>query len=113
MGWAPISGGLAKRKFWVVEGEPHDRYYLYGKVELWIDAESWIGAWNRKDSWKGEVLNTYQVYGYLNHPAPMPGRQPEWFWSSQTAWQCAETLKHDRATLAGLRSDLSRRSIAA
>ena len=70
IGWAPVSGALAKRKFWVVEGVPKDRYYLYGRVELWIDAESWIGAWNRKYSWKGEALNTYQVYGYLNHPAP-------------------------------------------
>ena len=55
---------------------PHDRYYLYGKLELWIDAESWIGAWNRKFSWKGELLNTYQVYGYLNHPAQTAGRRP-------------------------------------
>jgi hypothetical protein len=86
---------------------PKDRYYLFGKDELWIDAESWIGAWNRKYSWKGEPLNTYQVYGYLNHPAQNPEGGYEWFWSSQTAWQCAETLKHNRATLAGLRSDMS------
>lgn len=52
-------------------------------------------------------MNTYQVYGYLNHPAPLPDGGAEWFWSSQTAWQCAEALKHDRATLAGLRSDMS------
>ena len=109
VGWAPVSAGLAKRKFWVVEGVPEDRYYLYGKVELWIDTESWIGSFNRKFSWKGEVLNTYQVNGYLNHPAPLPdseGGGYEWFWSSQHAWQCAEALKHNRATLAGLRADL-------
>jgi len=105
VGWAPVSGALAKRKFWVVEGVPNDRYYLYGRVELWIDAESWIGAWNRKFSWKDEVLNTYQVYGYLNAPAPVPGGGSEWFWASQTAWQCAESLKNNRATLAGLRAD--------
>jgi hypothetical protein len=110
LGWAPVSAGLAKRKFWVVEGTPEDRYYLYGKVELWIDTESWIGSFNRKFSWKGEVLNTYQVNGYLNHPAVVPdseGGGYEWFWSSQHAWQCAEALKHNRATLAGLRSDLA------
>ena len=55
VGWAPVSGALAKRKFWVVEGVPQDRYYLYGKLELWIDTESWIGAFNRKFSWKGEA----------------------------------------------------------
>jgi hypothetical protein len=108
VGWAPVSGALAKRKFWVVEGVPHDRYYLYGKVELWIDGESWVGAFNRKFDWKGEVLNTYQVNGYLNHPAPLPdGSGYEWFWSSQHVWQCAENLKARRATLAGLRSDMS------
>ncbi len=107
VGWAPVSAALAKRRFWIVEGVPHDRYYLYGKVELWIDAESWVGAFNRKYSWKGEVLNTYQVDGYLNHPAPLPDGGYEWFWSSQHAWQCAEALKHDRATLAGLREDMN------
>ncbi len=107
VGWAPVSAALAKRKFWVVEGVPEDRYYLFGKVELWIDSESWIGSFNRKFSWKGEVLNTYQVDGYLNHPAESPEGGYEWFWSSQHAWQCAEALKHNRATLAGLRSDMS------
>jgi hypothetical protein len=104
LGWAPVSGALAKRKFWVVEGVPKDRYYLFGKVELWIDAESWIGAWNRKYSWKGEAVNTYQVYGYLNHPAPTASGGTEWFWSAQTIWQCAEALKYNRATLVGLRA---------
>ena len=33
--WAPAAAGLAKRKFWVLEGVPKDRYYLYGKLELW------------------------------------------------------------------------------
>jgi Protein of unknown function (DUF1329) len=108
IGWAPVSAALAKRKFWVVEGVPNDRYYLYGKVELWIDSESWVGSFNRKFSWKDEVLNTYQVDGYLNHPAPLAdGSGYEWFWSSQHAWQCAESVKNQRATLAGLRSDMS------
>ena len=83
---------------------PRDRYYLYGKLELWIDTESWIGSWNRKFSWKGELLNTYRVAGYLNHPATRDGQQEtEWLWSTQEAWQCAEAIKADRATLAGLR----------
>ena len=104
--WAPVSGALAKRKFWVVEGVPRDKYYLFGKIELWIDAESWIGAYNRKFSWKGELLNTYAVYGYLNHPTKNPNTgEYEWFWSSQTAWQCAENVPASRATLAGLRED--------
>ena len=67
----------------------------------------WIGSFNRKFSWKGEALNTYQANGYLNHPAQTPEGTTEWFWSSQFAWQCAEALKYNRATLAGLRSDMS------
>jgi Protein of unknown function (DUF1329) len=108
IGWAPVSAALAKRKFWVVEGVPRDKYYLFGKIELWIDAESWTGAFNRKFSWKGELLNTYQVTGYLNHPTQNPKtNETEWFWSSQFAWQCAENLTANRATLAGLRSDMA------
>jgi uncharacterized protein DUF1329 len=106
LGWAPVSGVLTKRRFWVVEAVPRDRYYLYGRLELWIDAETWIGAWNRKFGWKGEPLNTYQVAGYLNHPVKRDGVDyTEWLWSSQEAWQCAESIKLDRATLAGLRRD--------
>lgn len=105
VGWSPADGVLTKRKFWVVEGTPRDRYYLYGKIELWIDAETWIGAWSRKFGWKDELLNTYQVAGYLNHPGVREGAPVEWLWSTQAAWQCAESVKLDRATLAGLRMD--------
>jgi len=108
LAWAPVSAALAKRKFWVVEGVPKDRYYLYGRIELWIDAESFEGAWNRKFSWKGELLNTYQVTAYLNHPTQRPGDPDvEWFWSSSHAWNCAENMMLDRATLTGLRASLT------
>jgi hypothetical protein len=104
--WAPAGGTLAKRKMWVLEGVPRDRYYLYGRIEAWIDAEAWVGAWNRKYSWKGELLNDYQVSSYLHHPAQRDGdSEVEWLWSAQHAWQCAENFKSDRATLAGFRSD--------
>ncbi|MFN8543412.1 MAG: DUF1329 domain-containing protein [Candidatus Binatia bacterium] len=104
--WAPTDGVLTKRKFWVVEGVPKDRYYLFGRIELWIDAESWIGAWARKFSWTGELLNTYQVNGYLNAPALRDGMpEVEWIWTNEGAWQCAENLKAGRATLAGIRAD--------
>jgi hypothetical protein len=115
LAWAPASAALAKRKFWVVEGVPRDRYYLYGRLQLWIDAESWSGAYNRKFSWKGELLNTYGVTGFLNHPARRDnggddaaddgeGSEVEWVWASQQAWQCAENVKMNRATLAGIRA---------
>ena len=48
VGWAPRTGALAKRPHWVIEGVPHDKYYLYGKMELYIDKVTFQGAWNRK-----------------------------------------------------------------
>src|SRR5207253_718511 len=59
--WAPVAAALAKRRFWILEGVPKDKYYLYGRLELWVDDYTWQGAWNRKFSWQGELLNVYQV----------------------------------------------------
>ena len=47
----------------MIEAIPRDKYYLYGKLELWIDAETWDGAWNRKFSWQGELVHVYQTHG--------------------------------------------------
>ncbi len=108
LAWAPAGAALAKRKFWVVEGTPRDRYYLYGKIEVWIDSESWVGAWNRKYGWKNELLNDYEVSAYLHHPVSRDGSdEVEWLWSAQNAWQCAESFRGNRATLAGLRPEPS------
>jgi hypothetical protein len=105
LAWAPASAGLARRRFWVVEGVPRDRYYFFGRLQLWIDAESWAGAYNRKFSWKDELLNSYGVTGYLNHPATREGSdEVEWLWASQQSWQCAENVKLQRATLTGIRA---------
>jgi hypothetical protein len=105
LAWAPVNSGLAKRRFWIVEGVPRDRYYLYGKIELWIDAETWAGAWNRKFSWKGELLNTYGIASFLNYPALREDQDDvEWMAASQQTWQCAENVKMNRATLAGIRA---------
>jgi hypothetical protein len=65
--WAPVAAALAKRKFWVLHGVPKDKYYLYGKIELWIDDTTWSGAWNRKFSWRGDLLNVYQVSGFASY----------------------------------------------
>src|SRR5439155_3501532 len=62
--WAPVAAGVARRRFWILEGVPKDKYYLYGRLELWVDDYTWQGAWNRKFSWQGELLNVYQVTGF-------------------------------------------------
>src|SRR6266516_2569212 len=96
--WGPVAAAVAKRKFWVLEGVPKDKYYLYGKMELWIDDTTWAGAWNRKFSWRGDLLNTLQVLGY----ATFPFNEHERWWGATMAFQLAENIKQDRATAAGM-----------
>jgi len=101
--WAPLTAVLVKRRFWVVEAVPRDPDYLFGRLELWIDAESWLGAWSRKFSWKGEIAATYQLVGEVPSPASGPaGMAPEWVTSEATPWACMEAVPLGRATLAGM-----------
>lgn len=102
--WAPVDAGLAKRPVWVIEAAPRDKYYLYGRIELWIDAETWDGAWNRKFDWKGQPVHLYQTMARINHPAGPPGER-EWLPVSTQVWACAENVRMRRATLGGMRPD--------
>jgi hypothetical protein len=102
--WAPSGLSLAKRQMWVVEATPHDKYYLYGRLEIWVDAETWAGAWNRKFSWNGELINTYQLTAWRNYPAG-PADNQEWMPAGTMAYACAENVKVNRATIGGLRAD--------
>ncbi len=99
--WAPVAPALAKRKFFVVSGKPKDRYYLYGKLELYIDAESFQGAWNRKFSWQGELLSTMQVLSYKPHKKVRPDGTEDWIQGSNMSYQVVENIKLNRATSAG------------
>ncbi|HLY37776.1 MAG TPA: outer membrane lipoprotein-sorting protein [Candidatus Binatia bacterium] len=98
LAWAPVVASLAKRRFWVLQGVPKDKYYLYGKLELWIDDHTWQGAWNRKFSWQGELLNVYQVTGV----ATVPFNEHERWWGSTFGLQLSENVKQDRATASGM-----------
>src|SRR5262249_23218924 len=46
--WAPLAPVLVKRKLWVVEATPRDSYYLFGRIELGLDQETFQGAVTRK-----------------------------------------------------------------
>lgn len=100
--WAPVDPALAKRSVWVVEGVPKDKYYLYGKLELWIDAETWDGAWNRKFNWTGELLSNYQILARVTQPVG-DGEAKEYLPISSMVWACSENFKMNRATLGGMR----------
>ena len=100
-GWAPVAPVLAKRKFWVIEATPKDKYYLYGRIELYIDKETYEGAWNRKFSWSGELLNTLQVMTFLRHKYTRPDGINEYLQGSNMGYRVAENVKMNRATTAG------------
>lgn len=102
--WAPRTAGLAERRFYVVEGVPKDRYYLFGKLELYIDAVSFQGAWNRKFDWKGELVNSFQVMAWNPHELKRPDGTSDFVQGSNQAFQTVEAVKLRRATVAGIKS---------
>jgi hypothetical protein len=103
--WAPLSAALAKRPFYVVEAVPKDKYYLFGRLQLYIDRISFQGAWNRKFSWKGELLNSMQVLGWVPAPFTRPSGKVDYLQASNMAFQCVENVARNQATVAGIKSD--------
>ncbi len=102
--WATATGALALRPHYVIEAVPKDKYYLYGKMEMYIDQITFQGSWNSKYSWKGELLNTYQVMAFIPKEVTRPDGAKDWVQGSTMAFQCAENIKRDQATVAGIKS---------
>ncbi len=95
--WAPVSFALARRRVWIIEGVPKDAYYLFGKIQLFIDKETYQGAYNRKFDWGGNLVNTYVVFADLNGSG---GDGDDDFYGAGTVvYQGAENLKLNRATV--------------
>jgi Protein of unknown function (DUF1329) len=66
LAWAPLDSKLVVRPTWVVAATPKDRYYLYGKILLWIDRETYKVSNVVKYDWKGQpaaVFNRAIAYG--------------------------------------------------
>jgi hypothetical protein len=104
VGWAPRTGALALRKHWLLHGVPKDKYYLYGHLDLYIDKITFQGSWNRKFSWKGELLNTLQVMAFIPKKVTRPDGKVDYVQGSNMAFQCAENIKNNQATVAGIKS---------
>jgi hypothetical protein len=102
--WAPVAPALAKRRFRVVEAVPKDRYYLYGKLQMYIDAVTFQGAWDRKFDWKGELLNVHEVLGYDPQRVVRPDGTADYVQGSNMAYQTNEAIKLSRATVAGIKT---------
>jgi len=94
--WAPLSFALVRRPAWIVEGVPKDRYYLFGKVQLYIDRETYQGAYNRKFGWDGELLNTYTVFANLNLDT---NGNDDYYGNGCVVYQGAENIRANRATV--------------
>ena len=86
---------------WIIEAVPKDKYYLYGKIQLYVDRETYQGAFNRKFSWQGDLMNTYYVLGMLTKGFTRPDGQEDRIWASNMGYQTAENVKMNRATVAG------------
>ena len=93
--WAPVSAVLARRPAWVVEATPKDPHYLYGRIVLRLDAETFRGSWASKYDRSGTLLGSYQVStGAYYSP---DGRT--WVSSGGIAVQTAENFLYGRATV--------------
>lgn len=99
--WAPVGMALAKRKCWIVQAVPKDKYYVFGKLELYFDQENFQGVYSRKYSWTGELLADYVVTGFRNGEEKAPDGSSEWFWAADAVYQAALNLTNDRATITG------------
>lgn len=100
--WAPTDAGRARRDCWVIEAKPKDPYYLYARIELWVDAVTWDATLNRKFNSKGELVGNYELLARINH-AYGAKEDPEWLPTATQAWLCAENIKRNRASVSGPR----------
>ncbi len=98
--WAPVAPVLVKRKLWVVEATPKDPYYLFAKVEIALDQETFAGTITRKFDAQGTLLRTLQFLSYASQPIEAGGESlilP----ASSMGFILAENPKAGRATVAG------------
>jgi hypothetical protein len=94
--WAPVSAVLARRPVWVVEAVPKDPHYLYGRLVLRFDAETYHGSWASKYDWAGAIVASYQVSAGAYYSPD--GKT--WISSGGIAVQAAENVVYKRATVA-------------
>lgn len=93
--WAPVSAVLGLRPVWVVEAVPRDPNYLYGRIVLRIDAETYRGTWASKYDRAGTLMVSYQVSSGV-WDSPDGGKT--WIPSGGVAIQTAENHVYKRAT---------------
>jgi len=94
--WAPVGAALMRRPTWVVAARPRDPNYLYGRLELHLDAETYAGAWVLKYDRADALIGTYQVsQGVFYRQA-----DGSWIPAGGITAQISENRLYDRATVA-------------
>ena len=79
-------------------------YYLFGKLQLYIDKITYQGAWLRKFDWKGELMNVEQVMAWNPRAVKRPDGTTTYVQGGNSAYQTVESIKLNRATVAGIKS---------
>ncbi|HWP65360.1 MAG TPA: DUF1329 domain-containing protein [Candidatus Limnocylindria bacterium] len=95
--WAPVAPVLVRRKLWVVEARPRDPYYLFRRIEIALDQETFQGVWSRKFDAQGTLLRSLQFLVYGAEPTPDGEAMP----ASSMGYLAAVNVKANRATVTG------------
>jgi len=95
--WAPVAPVLVRRKLWIVEARPRDPYYLFHRIEIALDQETFQGVWSRKFDAQGGLLRSLQFLMYATQPTPTGEVMP----ASSMGYIGAVNVKSNRATIAG------------
>jgi hypothetical protein len=100
LAWAPLGPVLVRRKVWIVEAKPRDPYYLFARIELAVDQETFQGVSSRKFDTQGALLRSLQFLTAAPQPIEIGGEKLV-FPSTSMGYVLAENLKQERATIAG------------
>jgi hypothetical protein len=96
--WAPLAPVLVRRKLWVLQAVPRDPYYLFARIELGVDQETFQGATSRKFDGQGGLLRSLQFLIYASQPVETGGEHlvlP----AASMSYIAAENTKTGRATV--------------
>jgi hypothetical protein len=93
--WAPVSAALTRRRVWVVEAKPKDPNYLYGRIVLRFDAETYHGSWASKYDKADQPTLSYQV---VDGCFASPDGGKTYISGGGIVVQTSENLIYDRAT---------------
>ena len=98
--WGPIGAVLVRRPVWVVEAKPRDRFYVFDRLEFWIDRETFQGAMIRKADRTGKIVRSVLFLTAASQPIEAGGESVV-IPAGSMALICAENLDASRATTLG------------